>query len=70
MISKKNELAAWALIKKHCQDGISAYPTTVEEDEKVLEDSNLSFNHRNCVLFTHGEKEILHFLSDLADTVT
>jgi hypothetical protein len=27
----------------------------------------LSFNHRNCILFRHGEKEILHFLIKFGD---
>lgn len=38
------------------------YPTSYEEDMKILEDDSLSFNQRNSVLMRSGEKKILHFL--------
>ena len=38
------------------------YPTSLEEDLKALEREDLTFNHRNCLLYTSGEKVILNFL--------
>ena len=46
---------------------MSEYPSTKEEDEEILKREDLTFNLRNCVLFRHGEKEILTFLIDMAD---
>ena len=66
-ISKRNEGLAWKKIKKMCEAGMSEYPTTKEEDEEILKREDLTFNQRNCVLFRHGEKEILTFLIDMAD---
>ena len=36
---------------------------------EILKKEDLSFNERNCTLFRSGEKEILHFLIELADYV-
>ena len=41
----------------------------MQEDLEELKREDLTFNHRNCLLFRSGEKEILHFLSELADYV-
>ena len=38
------------------------YPESYEEDLKILERDDLTFNERNCVLFRSGEKKILLFL--------
>lgn len=51
------------------EDFLSRYPTTYAEDMEILQREDLSFNERNCVLFRSGEKEILHFLIDMADYV-
>ena len=69
IISKKNELAVWKKIKEYCEDGLAQYPTTIEEDLEILKREDLTFNQRNCVLFRHGEKEILAFLIELGDIV-
>ena len=52
-----------------CEEELSHYPQTKEEDEEILQRDDLTFNQRNCVLFRHGEKVILHFLIDLGDLV-
>ena len=41
---------------------LEKYPTTLEEDLKILEREDLTFNQRNCVLYRSGEKKILLFL--------
>jgi hypothetical protein len=38
------------------------YPNSYEEDMKILERTDLTFNQRNSVLFRSGEKKILLFL--------
>ena len=48
---------------------MSRYPTTLAEDMEILQRDNLTFNERNVTLFRSGEKEILHFLLELADYV-
>ena len=70
LISKKNELATWKLIMGYCSEGLEQYPSTKEEDEEILKREDLTFNMRNCVLFRHGEKEILAFLFELGEKVT
>ena len=52
-----------------CEEGLSRYPTTLEEDIEILQRENLTFNERNCTLFRSGEKEILVFLIEMADYV-
>ena len=68
-ISRHNERKVWARIKGMAEEALSQYPNTLAEDLAILERTDLSFNQRNCVLFRSGEKEILHFLIELADFV-
>lgn len=51
------------------EEFVSRYPTTLAEDMEILQRDNLTFNERNVTLFRSGEKEILHFLLELADYV-
>ena len=38
---------------------LKGYPTTIEDDEKILkENTELTFNTRNCVLMRLGEKRV------------
>lgn len=37
-ISIENELKAWELCKNLCEVQLNIYPTTLEEDKKMLED--------------------------------
>ena len=48
-----------------CQEAIKEYPTSYEEDLKVLEREDLTFNQSNSVLYRSGEKVILNFFLDL-----
>ena len=38
---------------------MEAYPTSLDEDLEILKREDLTFNHRNCLLFRSGEKHIL-----------
>jgi pantothenate synthetase len=44
------------------KEAYDKYPRTYEEDMKELERTDLTFNQRNCLLYTSGEKVILNFL--------
>ena len=52
-----------------CKTQYDRYATTIEEDNKILLRTDLTFNERNCVLYRHGEKEILIFLMKTANTM-
>lgn len=60
-ISIKNELKVLEQIEKLSLENLSKYPTSLEEDLKLLKDDNgtLTNNQRNCVLMRSGEKEVL-----------
>ena len=51
------------------EEFIGRYPQTLAEDMVILEREDLTFNESNCTLFRSGEKEILHFLVEMADYV-
>ena len=51
------------------EEFLSRYPQSLSEDMQILEREDLTFNERNCTLFRSGEKEILHFLIEMADYV-
>ena len=72
-MSIHNEIKAWKKITLTCQQAIDKYPTTYEEDLKLLEEDDmekkLTQNQRNCVLYRSGEKKILHFLIDTAEKI-
>jgi len=61
-----NEKKMWKKIEEVVDESIAKYPTTLEEDNAILEkddqEQTLSYNERNCILYRQGEKIILHFL--------
>ena len=61
-LSIRNEKKVLQRIIKEAQEILDKYPRTLEEDLKELEKTDLTFNHSNCLLYTSGEKVILHFL--------
>lgn len=69
-VSLKNELATWNLIKSVVNDRLKAYPTTVEQDNDIIErqdlENEIGTNKLNCVKFRRSEKVVLHlFKMDL-----
>jgi hypothetical protein len=64
-ISIKNEKKALERMYRHAREIYDRYPTTIEEDDKVLEREDLTFNLRNCILYRHGEKKILIYLMEV-----
>jgi len=69
-----NEVRAWTKIFQIASDALAKYPTSLEEDLKLLADEDkldpadktLTYNTRNCVLLRVGEKKILNYLLDTA----
>lgn len=65
-ISIENEKKALNLLKDICCDQLKLYPTTIEEDERLLGEENLTHNQRNCIIFRVSEKNTLKLLIDAA----
>ncbi|RKH07087.1 SET domain-containing histone-lysine N-methyltransferase [Corallococcus carmarthensis] len=51
-----------------CEARLAGFDTTLEEDERLLREADLSRNERNCVLLRRGEKRLLHAYAGLART--
>ncbi|MBN1205321.1 MAG: SET domain-containing protein-lysine N-methyltransferase [Myxococcaceae bacterium] len=58
ILSTKNEQKLIPAFVAACEERLKAYETSVEEDEKLLEEGKLSTNERNCVVMRLGEKRI------------
>ncbi|MET0401640.1 MAG: SET domain-containing histone-lysine N-methyltransferase [Cystobacter sp.] len=54
-----NEERALELLGLTCEARLSLYPTTLEEDDRLLREGTLSKNTRNCVLVRREEKRLL-----------
>jgi len=67
-ISLSNEKSVLKRIMDQALIQLKKYPTTYEEDLKILENQKdkMSWNNRNCVLMRSGEKKILLYLIQLA----
>lgn len=65
-ISIENEVLVWKKVIELCKASMSAYETTYEEDQRMIDEDDkepkLTQNKKNCLLFRHGEKKILQFL--------
>ena len=66
--SKENELKAWELIFKLANRQLNQYPTSLEEDYKILRkectNQHLEPSIRSCVHYRYSEKMVLNFLKD------
>jgi len=72
-LNEGNEMRAMELLQRMTQDYLSRYPTTYEEDVRRLtvrgSGELVQFtNERHAVIQIKGEKEVLLFLKDFADT--
>jgi len=68
-ISVANELRAMNELQKGARKILAGFDTTLEEDNKLLEDPDkkLTMNMRCCVVMRRGEKEILNAYVTLVD---
>jgi hypothetical protein len=70
-ISLKNELKAMHMLAKTCAHNLAQYPTSLQADIRRLEHDNVPLfsNERNALIQIKGEKEVLVFYKDFAETV-
>eukprot|EP01017_Pseudomicrothorax_dubius_P027102 TRINITY_DN3084_c0_g1_i10.p2 TRINITY_DN3084_c0_g1~~TRINITY_DN3084_c0_g1_i10.p2 ORF type:complete len:598 (-),score=164.66 TRINITY_DN3084_c0_g1_i10:1899-3692(-) len=68
-LSVENEKKMLATVRRICDGQLARYPTTLEEDLRLLKQDDLTENQRNCILLRSGEKEILQHFVKLAETV-
>jgi hypothetical protein len=59
-VSPHNEVKAWNYLKKYCELKLAAFPTTLEEDEKLLA-TNLNFIEKNICRVKICDKKIYTF---------
>jgi histone-lysine N-methyltransferase SETD3 len=65
-LSPRNEVQVIHSLAGACAARLAGYETSVEEDSRLLQDKNLSWNARNCILLRQGEKQILQVFAGVA----
>ena len=68
-VSLRNELEVVHDLAIAAETSLSQFETTLDEDNRILADTNLHPNIRNAVLMRRGEKEVLTFYAQLAAEV-
>ncbi|WP_224367571.1 SET domain-containing histone-lysine N-methyltransferase [Hyalangium versicolor] len=58
-LSPSNEAQVLLTLSSACAARLALYETSVEEDTRLLQDPNLPWNDRNCILLRRGEKQCL-----------
>jgi len=61
------EIRVLKAVKVICERSLKGYPTTLDEDKKLLENENITYNEKNSIMLRSGEKEILHFMLILVE---
>ncbi|KAL2226180.1 ribulose-1,5 bisphosphate carboxylase/oxygenase large subunit N-methyltransferase, chloroplastic [Sesamum indicum] len=64
-ISRANEELICKVVRSACKSALSGYPTTIEEDEKLKEEGNLSPRLEIAVGIRIGEKKVLQQIDDI-----
>jgi histone-lysine N-methyltransferase SETD3 len=59
MLSMGNEQKLIPTFVAACEERLAGYPTSVEDDDRVLKEEKLSLNARNCILLRRWEKQML-----------
>jgi histone-lysine N-methyltransferase SETD3 len=67
-LSVDNEARTLELLALMCKARLMSFPTSLEEDERLLREESLSPNIRNCVLLRHEEKRLLGDYIDMTHT--
>ena len=66
-LTMENEKKVWGHMRSKIYEALKIYPTTIEEDEMLLQQSsNLSINEINCIKLRYQDKRVLYGLLDLA----
>ena len=58
-ISKEIEIKVLKHLNSILREALRRYPTSLDEDKKMLKNKNISFNQRNCLLLIISEKILL-----------
>ncbi|XP_015076001.1 ribulose-1,5 bisphosphate carboxylase/oxygenase large subunit N-methyltransferase, chloroplastic-like [Solanum pennellii] len=64
-VSRANEELICKVVLDSCRSALSGYHTTIEEDEKLMKEGNLSSRLQIAVGVRAGEKKVLHQLDDI-----
>lgn len=64
-VSRANEELICQVVRGACKSALSGYHTTIEEDEKLLEEGNLSPRLATAVGVRIGEKKVLQQIDDI-----
>jgi hypothetical protein len=65
-LSAETEARAFRALGDACEARLAGFETTLEEDERLLQEADLSRNARNCLLLRRGEKRLLEAYAGLA----
>ena len=66
-ISTENEQDMLVKLIEIATKCLKKYPQTYEEDAKLLENKDLTFNERNCIVYRSGEKKIYKDMIEMAN---
>ncbi|KAH6815253.1 Rubisco methyltransferase family protein [Perilla frutescens var. frutescens] len=64
-VSRANEELICQVVRSACKSALSGYHTTIEEDEKLMEEGNLSSRLAMAVGVRRGEKRVLQQIDDI-----
>ncbi|XP_049403086.1 ribulose-1,5 bisphosphate carboxylase/oxygenase large subunit N-methyltransferase, chloroplastic-like [Solanum stenotomum] len=64
-VSRANEELICKVVRDSCRSALSGYHTTIEEDEKLMKEGNLSSRLQIAVGVRAGEKKVLQQLDDI-----
>lgn len=64
-VSRANEELICRVIRDACKSALSGYHTTIEEDEKLMEDENLDSRLKIAVGIRAGEKKVLQQIDEI-----
>ncbi|KAL3511097.1 hypothetical protein ACH5RR_030498 [Cinchona calisaya] len=64
-VSRANEELICQVVQKACKSALSGYHTTIEEDQKLIEEGNLSTRHEMAVKIRTGEKKVLQHIEKI-----
>jgi histone-lysine N-methyltransferase SETD3 len=68
-LSPRNEAAVCQHLGIEAKRVLAGFPTSLEDDNKLLQQGGLTMNIRNCIIMRRGEKEVLHAYMNLAGMV-
>jgi len=66
--SVRNELEVLIELRRGAAESLAKFKTTIDEDEKLKKEKPMYSNIRNAIVMRLGEKRVLQWFIDLADT--